>query len=90
MQEAVELVHSVVLLPPVGEEGVGGRRPRLVDPLLKARDVDVAVAHAGAREALPCAVLVQQGHQVGPDGPGQVIDVHLYWGRLFSVLHKHL
>ena len=77
VKKSVELVDRVVLLPPVSEEGVCRRFSRLVHSLLKARDVQVSVAHAGAREALPGAVLVQQGHQVGPDGPRQVVDVHL-------------
>ena len=61
MKKSVELVDGVVLLPPVGEEGVGGRLSRLVHPLLEARDVQVAVAHAGASQALPGAVLQSGG-----------------------------
>ena len=56
---------------------------------LKAGDVDVVVAHAGARQPLPGAVLVKQGHQVGPDGVGQVVDVHILL-CLLAQLEKEL
>ena len=43
MEQSVELVDGVVLLPPVGEEGVRGRRSRFVHPLLKAENITICL-----------------------------------------------